>query len=602
MTDSHTMLMVMGTAAQVAAAAPGAARPRLARGPSSRWQRAAMAGGEPSGGGIGDCLQKCWGLANKQQYEACRQSCFCAAYPSTCVVLGLPPSGGPSEPWPAPLPRPEGAATPDPRPVPPLHEACCFQPDPGAGFGGGGTLECTSGHPADGWAWPVEGSGGFQRCRPKASLYGVPVRPNPGLASPVEVPLQLGRNPSVGVEAAQGRVPRRPNAALTAARRGRSPAGLPVGAVPKGDRALECLGSDSLDCFSWYDPSGNKQYWCHCIGCGSLQGASDPGDCITYEPIDTDEPAKPVPRGLRAANPVPGAGSLAVPGAPGVTCLEDDYLGCQEFDDGTYGCWCYRCGDTSKGIQCISYVPLPEDPAPAGRPGIGGLRARPGRRSRRRQSFQLGRQSNPAPPMGLVARTPGERKGFSCPGVDPGSSIPGVDKLVCVPVGEGTGQYCYCQEGERNCPSALWTECFTYPPTVTPGLPPGQQLSAGTGAQPSRPATACVQTNCAGLANKAAYDKCVADCFGATIVQPGGAPRPAAGPCNADQLGQSCKSMFGKPGVWKNVCSGLTPCRCVCLMAGGQIAAAGGVRPSRPTPPRKKKRKRGVLAALRRMF
>ena len=178
---------------------------------------------------------------------------------------------------------------------------------------------------------------------------------------------------------------------------------------------------------------------------------------------------------------------------------------------------------------------------------------------------------------------------------------------------------------------------LTAAPSVLPGRgPPGFHgwLNNPTGplgvALPTPGPQAAMQDclqDCWGLANKQQYDACRQACFCARYPstcallaqplpgqpstrpsgRPGfsglGAPRPAGGPCNTDQLGKSCKSMFGKPGIWKNVCSGKTGCRCVCLWVGGQIAApAGGVQPSRPTPPRKKKRKRGVLAALRRMF
>ena len=34
-----------------------------------------------------ECAEGCWGLANREQYEACRQECFCTQYPSTCGVL-----------------------------------------------------------------------------------------------------------------------------------------------------------------------------------------------------------------------------------------------------------------------------------------------------------------------------------------------------------------------------------------------------------------------------------------------------------------------------------------------------------------------------------
>lgn len=38
-----------------------------------------------------DCLQNCWGIANREKYEACRRACICSSgyYASTCAVLQL---------------------------------------------------------------------------------------------------------------------------------------------------------------------------------------------------------------------------------------------------------------------------------------------------------------------------------------------------------------------------------------------------------------------------------------------------------------------------------------------------------------------------------
>ena len=49
------------------------------------------------------CQQGCWGLANKAQYDACMEACFCGAYPHICNALRLSRStrrgsGGPSHP------------------------------------------------------------------------------------------------------------------------------------------------------------------------------------------------------------------------------------------------------------------------------------------------------------------------------------------------------------------------------------------------------------------------------------------------------------------------------------------------------------------------